>query len=157
MNQFDHLARFVFTILTTQIINGVSILAAGPQGLGTALAVVGDKVVGGRQNVGAGPVVLLQFDDPGAGKVFFKIENVADVGTAKGVDTLIIVTDDTEVFIAAGQQFEELVLHRVGVLIFVNHLVDKALLIVHQQRALSFEQTHRQEQQIVKINGIVSF
>ena len=64
-----------------------------------------------------GAVILLQTDDPGAAVLLFKIQDVFDGGTAEAVNALVIVTDNTEIFVAPGQQAGQKILQMVGVLV----------------------------------------
>ena len=56
-----------------------------------------------------------------------------------------------------GQQFQQPILHRVGILILVDHLIAELLLIMLQQFRVPLQQVHTQQQQIVKIDGIEGF
>ena len=65
-------------------------------------------------------VVLLEVDDVRVRKVPFEIEDVADVGAAKCVDTLVGIADDAEVARARRPEFAQFILRLVRVLVFVD-------------------------------------
>ena len=93
-----------------------------------ALLVVGDDGAGGVQNFLVRAVVLLDAQDARAGKILGEAQDVADVGAAPAVDGLVLVADDAEIRPGAGQQPQQVVLHAVGVLVFVDVKVAEALL-----------------------------
>ena len=121
--------RFVFAVGRFVVADQRAALALGPQLFALAAQVVGDHGAGSFQNDLRRPVVLLQADDPGVGKVLFELENVADVGAAPGVDALVLVAHRADVFVLAGQQLHQLVLRAVGVLIFVDQHISIAALV----------------------------
>ena len=128
----------------------------GPQRLFLAAAVVGDDLIGGVEYVGGRAVVLFQFDHFGVGKIFFKIEDIADVRPAPAVDGLIVVANHAEIALLAREQAHQFVLRGVGVLILVHQYVVKAVSIIVEHRRLAGQQFQRFEQQIVKVEGVVA-
>src|SRR5208337_4652778 len=94
-------------------------LARGPEVLALAADVVRDYGRRGLKNVLRGTIVLLQADDLGLGEILLELENVADVGTAPGVDRLVFVAHGADVVPIARQHSHEFVLGTIRVLIFV--------------------------------------
>ena len=129
MDHLHDLACFIFTVEAEEIVDLFTGAARGPEFFVPAFGVVGDHRVGCGQDVAGGAVVLLQFDHLGAGEVFLKVKDIADIGTAKSIDRLVVVTDHAEVAVTTRQQPEQAVLDRVGVLVFVDHLVTEAALV----------------------------
>ena len=80
-----------------------------------------DQGIGRRQNGGCGPVIVHHHDGPGSRIVFVEIQQVFDIGPAPGVDRLVRITDDKEVFVHAAQDGHELILEVVDVLEFIDH------------------------------------
>ena len=69
----------------------------GKKGLGLALPVMGDQMVGGGENGLGAAEVLGQRDHLGIGKVLLEIEDVANVRAAPFVNRLIGVADHAQV------------------------------------------------------------
>ena len=106
----------------------VALAGLGPEILAHAAGVVGDHRVGGGEDVAAGTVVLLQADDPGAGKVLLEGQHVLDPGSAPAVDRLVVIPNGEQVLARIGKQPEPLVLDGVGVLELVHqHMPEPAL------------------------------
>ena len=94
---------------------------------------VRQHAVGHVQNGFRGTIVFFQPDDARPGKKRGKIEDIADVGAAKGVDGLGLVAHRHDVahFLRRGvgrpgQQAHDTRLHEVGILIFVHENMAKA-------------------------------
>lgn len=56
-----------------------------------------------------------------------KLQDVADSGPAKAVQTLVVVADHTQIAMLTGQQEKDAFLNGVGVLVFVHHQVSELL------------------------------
>ena len=107
------------------------------------------------QNISTGPVVLLQLDDLCLWKIPLKTKNVADVRTPPLVNTLVIIADDTQIFMSRCQHFYNLILDVICILVLVHHDVLKPLLIVLQYRLIPLQHVKSIYQKIVKVHGIV--
>ena len=128
-----------------------------PQGLLLAPRIVADHGVGRVQHVLGGPVVLLQFDHVSVRINFFKIQNVADIGTPEAVDGLVVVAYDAQIPVLAGQQADQFELGVVGVLVLVHHDIAEAVLVRGQNLVVGVEQLHGLHQKVVKIQRVVLF
>ena len=111
----------------------LAVAQRAPQLLLEQLRVAGDHVVGRAQDVAGGAVVLLQRDQLQPGKVLRQPPQVVDGGAAPAVDALVVVAHRGEQAVAAfvrvfDQRLQQLVLHRVGVLDFVDQHVVELLL-----------------------------
>ena len=133
---------------------GRAAFARRPEAFGLARGVVMNDGIGGVEDDGGGAVIFFEADDGGAGEVAFEVKDVAEFGAAPAVDGLIIVTDDAEVTVFAGELMQEIELQGVGVLIFVNKNVCKLGAIVVADGAMLLEQAQRQEKEVFKIHGI---
>jgi hypothetical protein len=85
--------------------------------------------VGGVENALGGAVILLELDDGGVGVIFLEVEDVLEVGAAPAVNGLPVVAHHADVLGGRGQEFGDLVLGMVGVLVFVDHDVLELLLV----------------------------
>ena len=100
---------------------GIAVLLAGKQALLVSLPGAPDNFVGETQDRLGAAVVLFEGYDPGAGKLFGKVHDVAEIGAAKGIDTLGVVADDHDVVMGCGQKADDLGLKPVGILEFIHH------------------------------------
>ena len=90
----------------------------GPEIFALTALVVFDNFVGSVQDGLSGAIVLLQPDDAGIFKLLLKAQNVLNSGAAEFVDTLVVVTHNTEILVFLGKQTHQSVLGVVGVLVF---------------------------------------
>ena len=104
----------------------------GPQIFGLAINIVRDDGVCGIQNGLRAAIVLRQHHCCYFGKRIFKLHDVAKVGSAKAIHTLVGVAHHTHVVVQRTQQQHDLVLRHVGVLIFINQNMLKTLLVCAQ-------------------------
>ena len=113
-----------------------------------------DRGIGQSQNLGNGSVVGL--DD----KLFRsfvslrKVENVAEVSSAPGVDGLRIVANDHEVSLRRGKKINELGLDGVGVLILIDEDPLELLLVLLADAWLFVKELERFQQEIIEIHRV---
>ncbi len=117
----DDVLRLFLLIVTADVEQRLAIARHRPQDLLLARPVVGDQAVGRGEDVAGRAVIALELDHPGAGKVFFEVEDIAGVGATPGIDRLVIVADHAEVSLGAGQMLQHAVLGLVGILVLVDH------------------------------------
>ncbi len=110
---------FVFAVGGFVVADERAAFAGGEEVLALALRVLRDDGGGAFEDDLGGAVVLLEADGAGFGKIFFELEDVANVGAAPGVDGLVFIADDADVAVLA-EQLHELVLGAVGVLVLVD-------------------------------------
>ena len=115
-----------------------------------------DHVVGGLQDVAGRAVVLFERDDLELRIVLRQALQVVDGGAAPAVDALVVVTDRGEHRPRADQQPQQLVLLGVGVLVFVDQHVAQLLLPAGANVVVALQQQHRQADQVVEIDRLVS-
>ena len=99
-------------------------------------------------------VVLLQADDPRAGKLLFKAEDVGDVRAPEAVDALIIVAHHTDVLPRAGEQRGQPVLQGVGVLILVDEDVAEFAAVVVPHLRHGLQQADGVPQQVIEVQRV---
>ena len=94
--------------------------------------VVGNDGVGRIQNGLRRAVVLLQPDEARALILVFKIQDVLDRRAAEAIDALVIVTDDADILVPAGQQRGQQILQVVRILILVDEDIAELALMPRQ-------------------------
>ena len=132
-------------------------VVCGPELLGVTVRVLFDHCLGRLEDVAAGTVILLQFEYPATGIIPLKLQDVADIGATPAVDGLVVIPDHADVVITIGQLMDNLILHPVGVLVFVDQDVAKSLLVKLQPLRCNLEQLQRLDQQIIKIERVILF
>ena len=116
-------------------------------------AVVRDDARGGVENFLRRAVILFQANDARAGIILVKAENVADIGAAPAVDGLILVADDAQVARLVYKQPQQVILHAVGVLIFVDVNVAETRLPGRARFRKFPQHLNGAQQEIVKIES----
>ena len=109
-------------------------------------------------------VILFETDDILDPEFAFEVAHVADLGTAEGVDRLVVVAhrkNDGAVFrarraITPSQQFQPSVLQAIGILKFVDQDVTETLLVVAAQRFVALEQLVGAQQQFGEIGDALA-
>jgi hypothetical protein len=99
--------------------------ASGLELLADAAWIAGYDCGGGVQNGLAGAIILLDAKDFGAREILGKAQDDAGIGAAPAVDGLVVVADDAQIGMISGEQAQQIVLHVVGILIFVHVEVAK--------------------------------
>ncbi len=110
------------------------------------------------QNAGGRAVVLFQLDDTEIGEVDLQLLQVFDGRAAPCIDRLVVVAHGGKhrFFADPGdQQFYQLVLAGVGVLVFIDQQVAQPALPFITHRFLVAEQFHRQTDQVVEIDCLI--
>jgi hypothetical protein len=100
---FYHKAGLVPFVKGLIIGNLVAVRIIGPQFLGFAARIILNHRVGRVQDDAGGTVVLLQLQEPGLGKIFFKVQDVADIRTPPAVNALVRVAHHAQVVVLGGQ------------------------------------------------------
>ena len=62
--------------------------------------------------------------------MFFKVQAIINIRTADLIDSLVIITNDTQVLILSRKNTDQLKLCRLRILILVHHNIAEAFLIV---------------------------
>ncbi len=126
----------------------------GEERLLLALAVVRDDGVRGAEDGVRRAVVLLERDELRAREVALELEDVADVGSAEGVDRLIGVADGADVAVLAAEQLEQPVLRVVRVLVLVDEDVAERLLPALAGLREALEHLDREHEQVVEVHRV---
>ena len=83
--------RFDLIIRHTDDMDRFAAFLRTPEVFSTAAGVVFDEAIRGREDRIRAAVILLETDDLGIGKVFFKLQNVRHLGPAPSVDALVVI------------------------------------------------------------------
>ena len=145
---------FVLTVGSFVVADLGAALVRGPKIFSFAPNVVCHHRRRRLEDVLRGAVVLFQANDFGLRKIFFELEDVANVGSAPRVDRLIFIANGADVVACAREHQHELVLRTVRVLIFVDQDVLKAAVVILAHRRGRLQQTNGVEQQVIEIEGI---
>ena len=84
------------------------------------------------------------------------MQHVADVGSTKGVDALIVVTHHAYVRVVAGEQLDNLLLGVVGVLVLIDEDITETFSVFLADVGVLREQQVGVEQQVVEVHGVGS-
>ena len=124
-----------------------------PEGLLVAALVVLDQLIGDCQNSVCAAVVVFQPDNLGFGKVMLEIQDVCHFRTTPAVNRLVIIANDQQVPMWPHECFNELELNPVGGLVLVDLDMVGQLLLAFEGRGLIGKELHREQQEIVEIEG----
>ncbi|MNX81717.1 hypothetical protein D3C86_1134120 [compost metagenome] len=152
----DHPAGFAPLVLGLVDHELLALGVVRPELLGIALGVVLDDGVGRLQDAPGRAVVLDQGDDLGVGEVLLELQDDPEVRGAERVDALVHVAHHAQVVVARGQQRDQLVLGLVGVLVLVDQDVLEALAVLVEHVGGGPEEAHRQEEQVVEVQGVLA-
>ena len=100
-----------------------------PQLLRNLPLVVADNLVGNLQDILGASVILLEFDYFNLIIIFSKKQDILDGCTPKGIDGLCIITHHAYIFMCRSQEFNNLVLSRIGILVLIDHDMAEFVLV----------------------------
>ncbi len=128
--------------------------AIGEKRLAEPAPVAGDEARRCRENVARGPVIALEADHAGAGKVRLEAQDVVDLGPAPAVDRLVVVTHAADIGRALGQELEPEVLGDVGILVLVDEDEAEAALVVGEHVVVLAKEPQALEEKVAEVRGI---
>ena len=123
------------------------------QVLRDALAVLLDKRVCHRDDLGGRAVVLKHHDGARPRERLVEIEKEAHVSAAPGVDGLVGVAHHEQVFVVAGKHAHKLVLQLIDVLELVDHDVFQALLPFQPNVRVLIEYEEHDDNKVVVVES----
>ncbi len=132
----------------------LALARVGPQSLAEPASVVGDDSVGGGEDVAGRAVILLQPDDLGAGEVLLELEDIGDLGSAPGIDRLVVIADAAQVAARFGEELQPFVLGAVCVLVFVDKDVFEPVAIGVEHVGVCSQDHQHVQQQVAEIAGV---
>ena len=100
-----------------------------PQFLRDLSLVVTYNLVGNLQNVLGASVILLEFDYFNLIIIFSKKQDILDGCTPEGINGLCIITNYAYIFMCSSQEFNNLVLSRIGILVLIDHDMAEFVLV----------------------------
>ena len=113
-----------------------------------------DEAARRRQDMRCRAVILLELDDRRPGEITVEAQDVRHLGTTPRIDRLIVVADAADILPLLREQPQPEILGTVGILIFVDHHIAEAVLIVGEHVAVGLQDHQHVEQQIAEIAGI---
>ena len=135
--------------------NGVALTVGRPEPLAFSSQIVGNHRIGCIQNGLGRTVILLQPDGSGTPVLLFKVQDILDGSTTETVNTLVVVTHHTDIFVAACQQAGQQVLHMVGILILVHQDIAEFPLVILPHILVFQKQFDSHIDDVIKIQGVV--
>ena len=135
--------------------DGFSSAFMGAQRLVPPAQVMADQGIGRVQDGGGAAVIFFQFDDGGIWKKTFEFQDIADLGPAPAVDGLVVVPHYADIVFRPHQMAQQAHLEAVGILEFIHGDIAEALLPRFPDVPVLLQQFVRQNQQVVKIHGIL--
>ena len=147
--------RFVLLILGEQHFELHPLIQFGEERLVIDVRVVGDQDVGALEDTSLGTVVLLQLDQLEAGEIFAQQHQILRLGTAPGVDGLVIVPYHGKAGSLTDDLLHQFVLAGIGILILINQQVTDLVLPALAHLLITLEQQSRHHDEIVKIQRVV--
>src|SRR5450830_1286829 len=126
-----------------------------PEHLVLAAAVVLHHRPGRREDVLGGGGIMLELDHPRVGVILLELEDVPDVRAAPGVYALVVVAYHAQVPVLLGEHAYQLVLHDVGVLVFVDKHVPETLPVILENLRIKLEQVYGHQQKAVEVQRVV--
>ena len=145
----------VLLVLGKQHFDRHPVIELGEERLVEHMRVIGDQYVGAFQNAPLGAVILLQLDELEARKVFVEQHQILRLGTAPGVDGLVIVPNHGKAGPLADYLLHQLVLAGVGVLILVDQQVADLVLPAGPHLLVVLQQQGRHHDEVIKIQRVV--
>ena len=106
------------------------LLILGPEFLGTAVLIALNDIISRLENGLGRPVILFQQDHLGLGIVLFKVQDVLHISTPPAIDGLVGIPDYADILETRSQEFDQLILGMVGVLVLIDMDVLVALLVI---------------------------
>lgn len=118
------------------LFRGVSQMADDGRGSGThgmeflvyAVFIVADQRIGRAEDFRGRAVIVGHHDGLCPGKLPVKVEQVSHIGAAPGINGLVGIAYDKQIFVIAAEHLHQLILETVDVLKFIDHDIFQPLL-----------------------------
>ena len=102
----------------------------------------------------SGTIVALKLEEQSIRILMLEVEDVVDIGTTKGVDTLVVVANYADTLVFTSKESKYSLLSIVGVLILIHEHIGKPLGIFSPYRLVFRKQTESENQQVVEVHSI---
>jgi len=126
----------------------------GAKSFAEAVGIIFDHSAGRIQDALRGTVISFEANDFGFGKIAREAEQDGDIGAAPAVYGLVFVADDTDIVMRSDEQAQQIVLHAVSVLIFVDMDILEAPLPFFANGGGIAQKLRGAEEKVVEINGL---
>ena len=144
--------RLVIFIVGHIELDRLASVAVGPEFLALSALVVADHGICCVEDLSCAAIVLLKPDHTAVFVFIFERKNVFNRCAAEFVNALVVVADNADIAVAAGDKRGEQVLQMVRVLILVNENILEAALPIKARLFIFTQQLDREEQEIVKVH-----
>ena len=148
----DHKPRLVGFVKGIVDLERLAVAGIGPQVLAQPGGIVGDERIRRLEDVVGGAVILFQTNGLRAGEIVGEFLNILDFRASPPVDALVVITDDKDITLTAGQQPHPLVLDGVGILEFVHQHVLEPFPVMGQQIRVIAPEFVGAQQQLAEIH-----
>ena len=149
--------RFMVFIVGGEHLQLYAIAQLGKQAFLEDVRVIGNQDVGCLQDTPGRTVVLLQFDHLQRREILAKQHQVLWPRAAPGVDRLIVIAHHGKARPLPHQQFHQLILAGVGILVFIHQQIANPVLPALPHLFVALQQQRRQQDKVVKVEYIAGF
>ena len=144
----------VLLVISPIVDNLFTVFVLSPEILRTAVAVVSDDFISRPKDGFSRAIIFLKQDYLSFRIILFKVQNILHIGSPPAIDRLVSISDHADILKAGSQEFDQLVLSMVGILILVYMDVLVTLLVVGQDIWILVKKPQGQHNQIVKVHGL---
>ena len=102
-------------------------------------------------------IILFQTDQSASPVLRLKFQNVLNGGATESVNTLVVITYYTDIFMPTCQQSGKQILHMVGILILVHQDISELTLVIAANIFVLLKKLYRNEDNIIKVQCVVVF
>ena len=100
---------------------------------------------------------MFQANGAAAPVLLFKIQDIFNGGSPKPINTLVVITNDADIFISACQQGCQQILGMVGILILIHQHIAEFSLVVASDILVFLQKFDCHINQVIKIQSIIVF
>src|SRR5699024_10352634 len=154
-NIISHPVGFIAFVIIVQQRNSIAGVIVGPQSLFELAAVLLDNRIRCFQNGLRRAIILFQWNLNRILIVVLKVQNIADICAPERIDALGVIADHAQVLIFLGQHICNLVLGMVGILIFINQDIFKAVLVLFKDLRMFRKELNGFDQKIIIVHRII--
>lgn len=112
--------------------------------------------IGSIDNCLSGTIILFEINDLGFWIVFLKWEYILNICTTPRIDSLPIISNNTEIVCSTCKNPDYLILEKIGILIFIYHKILKPRMKIFSY-FLNIENLTKEKKEIIKIECIILF
>ena len=148
---FSNKDSLVLFIISTIVDNLFPIRILSPEILRTTIFIVFDNVISSLEDGLGRTVIFLQQNNFCFRIILLKIQDILHISTTPTVDRLVSIPYYADILETRSQEFNELILSMVGILILINMNVLELLLVISQNIGILIKETQSQHNQVIKV------